>query len=136
MDRSFCVYVAGPITKDPLGGTRQAIRAAAVLMDAGLTPYVPHLDVLWELVEPRPYEDWMRLGLAWLERCDALLRLPGTSAGADVEVAKAAELGIPVFPDVPKLLDWVAAKRAQAAELRDLGGALCRGGSSREQGRR
>lgn len=42
-----------------------------------------------------------------LERCDAVLRLPGASTGADSDVRLATERGIPVYyqlADVPGLL--------------------------------
>jgi hypothetical protein len=39
----------------------------------------------------------MPLSLALAERCDAILRLPGASAGADEEVARFAAAGKPVF---------------------------------------
>lgn len=38
-----------------------------------------------------------------LERCDALLRLPGASRGADMDVARAHELGLPVVSSVDEL---------------------------------
>jgi hypothetical protein len=38
-----------------------------------------------------------------LERCDAVLRLPGESRGADLDVARARELGLPVYTDVDEL---------------------------------
>jgi hypothetical protein len=41
-----------------------------------------------------------------LSRCDAVFRIPGVSNGADIEVAKAREMGLPVFTrieDVPDL---------------------------------
>lgn len=102
------VYIAGPISKDPLGGTRAAIEAASALADLGCAPYVPHLCVLWEISKPRKYEDWMRLGFEWLASCDALLRLPGESAGADAEVGVAEEMDIPVFHDLVDVRAWVA----------------------------
>jgi hypothetical protein len=40
-----------------------------------------------------------------IERCDAVLRLPGASTGADEDVRRARELGLPVFTrveDVPR----------------------------------
>lgn len=40
-----------------------------------------------------------------MEKCDALLRLPGESAGADLEAAQAGGLGIPVFRSVEELLE-------------------------------
>lgn len=38
-----------------------------------------------------------------IERCDALLRLPGASHGADLDVARARALGIAVYTDVAQL---------------------------------
>ncbi|HTU98977.1 MAG TPA: hypothetical protein VMF13_00450 [Luteitalea sp.] len=38
-----------------------------------------------------------------LERCDAVLRIPGDSRGADLDVARAMELGKPVFTDIEQL---------------------------------
>jgi len=83
---------------------RAAVQAGQRLLEAGLVPYVPHTSMLWHLVCPNAYETWLKLDLAWLEVCDVLLRLPGKSPGADGEVARAFELGIPVFTDVDDLL--------------------------------
>jgi hypothetical protein len=38
-----------------------------------------------------------------LQHCDAVLRLPGESAGADLDVATAERLGIPVYHDVAEI---------------------------------
>ena len=38
-----------------------------------------------------------------LQRCDAVLRIPGESRGADQDVALARELGLPVFGDAAEL---------------------------------
>lgn len=35
-----------------------------------------------------------------LSRCDAVLRIPGSSRGADMDVAHARELGLPVFTSI------------------------------------
>ncbi len=35
-----------------------------------------------------------------LSRCDAVLRIPGASRGADLDVAHAIELGLPVFTSI------------------------------------
>jgi hypothetical protein len=99
------VYVAGPYTADPEECTAAAIRAGGELLDAGCAPFVPHLAHYWEtLHQARPYEDWMRIDLAWLTAADALLRLPGSSSGADRETARAEAHGIPVFGSVAELL--------------------------------
>ena len=38
-----------------------------------------------------------------LSRCDAVLRIPGASRGADQDVARARALGLPVYVDVQEL---------------------------------
>lgn len=99
------IYVAGPYTQpDPAANAARAVEAANRIFDAGYWPYIPHLTHFWHPQIPRPYEDWMALDLVWLEVCDALVRLPGDSPGADREVAQAQELGIPVFRGVGALL--------------------------------
>ena len=97
------VYVAGPYSRDPIGGARGAIEAAHALLDAGHQPYVPHLTLLLDLARHRPYEEWLALDLAWLAQCEAVLRLPGDSLGADREVARARELGLTVVERVEDL---------------------------------
>jgi hypothetical protein len=82
-----------------------AIKAADELFDAGFIPFVPHLTHFWHLICPRPYADWLDLDLLWLEQCDALLRLPGDSAGADGEVAKAKGMEIPCFSTVAEVIE-------------------------------
>lgn len=91
------VYIAGPYTGDEAANVRAAIEAAEFVRNAGHVPFVPHLMHFWGLQHPRPYGDWLAQCLVWLACCEAVLRLPGHSAGADVEVATAAKLGIPVF---------------------------------------
>lgn len=47
-----------------------------------------------------------------LQHCDAVLRLPGASTGADADVALATELGLPVYTrleDVPGVAESAAA---------------------------
>lgn len=92
------VYVAGPYTKgDVVENVRAAVLAGDQIFGAGHTPYVPHLTHLWHTIRPRPWEDWLRLDLEWVDVCDALIRLPGASKGADMEVAHAERRGIPVY---------------------------------------
>ena len=38
-----------------------------------------------------------------LSRCDAVLRIPGASRGADQDVARAREMGLPVFTSVEEI---------------------------------
>jgi hypothetical protein len=43
-----------------------------------------------------------------LQHCDAVLRLPDASTGADQDVAIARERGLPVYFDVAEIPDYVA----------------------------
>jgi len=99
------VYIAAPYsTGDVAANVRNAYEAATRLADAGVAPFVPHHTHFWHLLFPRAYEDWLKLDLAFLPCCDAVLRLPGESPGADTEVRKARALGIPVFENLDLLL--------------------------------
>jgi len=51
----------------------------------------------------RPYEFWLELDNQFIPCCEAVLRLPGESNGADKEVALAKKLGIPVFESIAAL---------------------------------
>lgn len=46
---------------------------------------------------PHEIDFWYQYDFEWLEKCDAVYRLPGESVGADKEVERAKELGKPVF---------------------------------------
>lgn len=97
-NRKTRVYVAGPYTKgDVAVNVREAVRVGDELLNAGFAPYVPHFTHFWHMLFPHPYEDWLDQDNQFLPCCDALLRIPGESGGADKEVELARTLGIPVF---------------------------------------
>ncbi len=101
------VYIAGPYTSpDPCVNTNAAIMVANELTDI-CVPLIPHLSHFWHTVTPRPYEFWTEMDFVYLSRCDALLRLPGASPGADAEVDAAGLWAIPVFFDVASTRAWV-----------------------------
>lgn len=130
------IYVAGPISVGPLEqNIRQACEAGMELLKAGLAPLVPHLtcymgqricrwpvatrdffkSIAITLTEgPIPEvtpagavpADWYATDLPWVAVSDAVLRLPGESTGADLEVGEANRLGIPVFLTVEDVLWW------------------------------
>jgi len=103
------VYVAGPITGDPWGCVRQATEIAAILDFLNCHAYLPQLSILHEIVAPEPYEHWIEHGLAMVERCDGVWRIPGESPGADREVEHAHQLGIPVFFTGGDVMVWRSA---------------------------
>jgi hypothetical protein len=123
------VYIAGPISKGDLGANiDQATQALRCLIRLGYAPMCPHLTVyakpvvslgrycnyglpeVWckATIEGAPgitHDDWLDVDLSWVAVSDAILRLPGDSVGADIEVAEANRLGIPVFEDLVALQD-------------------------------
>lgn len=105
------IYLAGPYTHpDPVENTHHMIRIADALLDLDVVPIVPHLSMFWHLLCPRPYGDWLTYDLHLLLRCDAVLRVPGVSSGADGELRVARRLGIPVLlAETRNLEDCVAA---------------------------
>jgi hypothetical protein len=98
------VFISGPYTQgDPAVNVASAIAAADHLTALGHVPFVPHLYHFWHMMKPHDYEFWMALDLEWLRVCDAILRLPGYSPGADKETAQAAAWGIPVYDSLSAL---------------------------------
>ncbi len=101
------IYIAGPIGANDDGRrarVESAVNAGAELLRLGFAPFVPHLWAAACNADPLlNYEQWMAYDFAFLDACDAVLRIPGHSPGADREVARAIERGIPVFHDVEAL---------------------------------
>lgn len=95
------VYVSGPISNGgggvDLHKVHEAIHVGDKLRRLGFSPHVPHLTVLWDMVVPTPYTEWLEMDNAWVLASDVLIRLPGESKGADKEVAWAREVHIPVW---------------------------------------
>jgi hypothetical protein len=125
------VYLAGPFTyPDPMANTRKMTRVADAILRLHVTPIIPHLTLLWHLIRPRPQQFWLEYDLQLLARADAVLRIPGKSEGADVEVAQAKQLKIPVLhPESGRIQDclsvvrdWILQREPQAegeADARD-----------------
>lgn len=99
------VYIAGPYTRDdPVLNTRAAVEWGEVVESYDCDVVIPHLSLLWHAISPAPLERWYERDLAVLARCDALVRFPGASTGADAEVEFAREHGIPCFIADPDFL--------------------------------
>lgn len=90
---------------------RAAIDVAERLRRVGCVPFVPHLmSTSWALVHPSEDngESWMKMDLAWLRKCDAMVRITryvnrddrcgvGESIGTDREEDVAEACDIPVY---------------------------------------
>lgn len=86
------IYIASPYT---LGDVAENVAvqkdAAHRILDLGHCPIAPLLSHYLHIYRQRPYQDWLEMDLVIIPRIDILLRLPGTSSGADKEVAVAIE---------------------------------------------
>jgi len=101
LDSDMKIYIAGPYSKgDVAENVRNAIHAGDYVSRFGHVPFIPHLTHFWHMLIPHDYEFWMSQDEQWLSSCDAILRLEGESEGADREVKKAIELGMPVYRSV------------------------------------
>jgi hypothetical protein len=88
---------------DQAENVKRQIDTANLLLDLGFAPYTPLLCHFLHLHQPRDYDTWLKLDIEYLKCCDAVLRLPSESMGADLEVKEAKRLGIPVYYSVDLL---------------------------------
>jgi len=109
------VYIAGPYSGDTittLHNIRRGIQADYAVVKAGFAPYTPWFDFLRAFVEPTKgevtREQYQAVSMAFMERADAVLLVEGweKSAGVKRELARASEMGIPVFEDLRELIAW------------------------------
>lgn len=102
------VYIAAPFTKgNSVHNVNVACRAWSRLWATGIIyPVCPHWSAIQELVGPLDHDSWMEYDGPLVLSCDALLRLPGESIGADIEVQLALDHVIPVFHDEAELIVW------------------------------
>lgn len=116
------IYVAGPMAKGVFAeNMRAAYDTAHQIMNRGHWPFVPHLFWHLELWAARSAEEWLGLDKVWLAACDAIIRLPGASVGADLEMQWAGEHGLIAFYSVGDIPP--ATERVSLPDYRPLGGA-------------
>ena len=98
------IYISSPYSKgDVSKNIRRACFAGDEILKKGHIPYVPHLTHLWDLISPKPWEDWLKIDLELLSMCDALLRLDGDSLGADLEVKEANRLCMIIYKSLAEV---------------------------------
>lgn len=105
------VYVAGPMSVgDQYENIQAGIRAGKSLLADGYAPMVPHLDAYMYIGVAGDsrvgLEEMLDVDFAWISVADAVLRLPGSSTGADREVVFARNEGVSVFYDRKSLDAW------------------------------
>ena len=138
------VYISGPISN---GGTddmhaqrsnvESAIPFAQELLEKGYAVLLPHLTYFMDLhqidngKQPNPHDVWLAQDKAWVIASDAVLRLVGTSKGADQEVAWAREADIPVFVTVEALVEALPPEGPQETTFEEAQ-RLCTGDRNRD----
>ena len=102
------IYVAGPYSKgNIIDNVGIAIKYTSELVDMGYAPFCPHLSHFVDLYDKKTWENWMKIDLEFLSRCDVLIRIPGESPGADIEVAEAVKAGIPVLNNLEEAEEFI-----------------------------
>lgn len=99
------VYISGPVT---LGDREENIHKAGTLMveliNAGFAVLCPQLTGYIEDQTSVSHDTWIDNDLPWVACADAIIRLEGTSVGADRECLFALHRGIPVVTEVEHLV--------------------------------
>lgn len=116
-DKPLLILVAGPY-RSGTGGDPAAMAANLERLEAAAWPVFAagHLPVIGEWIalpvlrsagagptDPLADEVLYPTAGRLLARCDAVLRLPGESVGADQDVASARRRGLPVHHDVAEI---------------------------------
>ena len=121
MRRTRC-YIAGPISKgDVEQNVRNACNAFTELGKAGYAPFAPQLTCYLQgpvasVSAGFEHDEWMAMDLPWVEVADCVLRLPGESVGADMEVEHARLAGVPVFYSISELVSKNYNRRGYVAD--------------------
>ena len=133
MTDSLMILIAGPYASgtdgDPALMRRNLDRleeAAWPIFAAGHVPMIGEWVALPVLrsagasgpTDPLAAEVMYPVAHRLLQRCDAVLRLPGASRGADQDVALARERGIPVFTSLDEVPGVAAHTEAGATDRR------------------
>ena len=110
------VYVAGAYgAPNPIqlwSNQRIGIRAAVEVLLEGFIPFCPFIDSSFFLMlregEEITQDCIYEYSLSWLSVSDCVLVIPGweNSKGTIAEIAKAKEIGIPVFYSMDTLKVW------------------------------
>lgn len=107
------VYVAGaysaPDVIGVLNNMRKGMQLSMRVLKAGYAPFVPWFDYHFALMGEMGLQEYRDYSMAWLEVSDAVLIQPEgaeDSEGTRAEIARAEELGIPVFYSMEELILW------------------------------
>ena len=107
----YKVFISGPYSQgDVEKNVGNAMNMANSLIEHGFAPYCPHLTHFLHINNWQPYERWLEIDNEYLVLCDAVIRIPGESPGAEKEVLLAKSNGIPVFHSLDDLMKYFSTK--------------------------
>lgn len=102
----YRIYIAGPMSQgDKIENLTQAMKAFRKLAKKGFAPLCPQLTFFAEPFLPLDHKGWLSIDLPWVSVAHAVLRLPGKSVGADMEVAQAQKQALPIYTSIKKLCE-------------------------------
>ena len=106
------VYVAGAYSDNNVLGVfanmRNGMLMAAQVLKSGFAPFVPWFDYQFSLITDHvTLEMYYNYSMAWLEKADCVLVVEGweNSKGVKAEIARAEELGKPIYYDFISLVN-------------------------------
>ena len=108
--RRATVYIACPMTGsgNMHENVQNSILAQRRLIGLGYAPINPALTHYADPDNIIAHDVWMEVDLPIVQSCDAVLRLPGKSKGADIETRHASLNGIPVYNSFEELQENLA----------------------------
>ncbi len=128
MSRMLRVYVFGPISAknahDVLFNIGEAIDFGADLFSIGVSPFVPHLNYHFSFKSKHSNDAYYGADDVWLDVSDVLVAATprwSRSKGAKAEVARAKQLGIPIYFTRSGFISALRAGRIKPRELVEKG---------------
>lgn len=110
MDQMPRIYIIGPVNTvapgsecDQFLNVRRMVEVATDLVNLGMVPVVPALCSFWHMLAPQPRSFWMAKNDSDIRTCNAALRMPGDSLGADADGRRCEGYSIPVFTHLEHL---------------------------------
>jgi hypothetical protein len=65
------------------------------------------------------HADWLDMDFSWIKVSDIVLRLPGESKGADMEVEYAERIGVPVVTSIAEIREYCEGGLYRGRQLQD-----------------
>ena len=101
--RRLRVYISGPYSSNPEENTKIACGYWQILWEMGYAPQCPHWSHIQTRVSDLPHSKWLEYDCSWISANDVVLRIPGESDGAEIEVAYANLIKVPVVHSLGEL---------------------------------